>query len=313
MVRNILVADIGGTHIKFGFSVDGKPHDQVKLFPSNELSSANPIESLAGMSRTVIEETRLVPDQIVSTVPGFIDRDQDLVLFAANLPELNNRRLASEWSRLVGIPVVIERDSILSLIGESLAGACRGAETVLGLFFGTGVGAAFLENGKPFRGGGWALEVGRMPFKSERTKLEGTDCLEAYVSGIVLQAIAEKHSLSIEDLWVMKNQSEHLEQDLDLFIHDQAIAVATTLALFSPQVLLIGGGVCDMKGFPREQLAGLIEASSLFSHLGRTIDLRWATLGWQSVLHGAPEAVREHTRSHSKGGQDLARITPSSV
>jgi len=302
-MKNILVADIGGTNVKFGFSLDGKPHSEVRLFPTNELRRQDPIASLASMAKAVIADMSLVPDLIVSTVPGFIDTDADRILFAGNIPELNNRRLASEWTSLVGIPVILERDSVLTLIGETVAGASRGAETVLGLFFGTGVGAAFLENGHPFRGAGWALEVGSMVFRSEREKADTSrsDCLEAYVSGRVLQIIADLHSTPIESLFVMKSHNDKLARDLDAFIHDQAFAVAATVAMFSPQVLLLGGGVCEMNGFPREQLASMIEVASPFAQIGRTMDVRWATLGWASVLHAAPHAVREHLSRNPKG------------
>jgi predicted NBD/HSP70 family sugar kinase len=289
------VVDIGGTNVKFGFSLDGVPHSEVRLFPSDELRRQDPVVSLAAMTRTFLAETKLVPDTIVSTVPGFVDTDGDRIIFAANLPQLNNLRLASEWAKLMGIPVVLERDAVLSLIGEHLAGAARGADTVLGLFFGTGVGAAFLERGRPFRGAGWALEVGHMPFKGQRAEVDTSrsECLEVYVSGRVLQTIANLHHTPIESLFAMRSHNQALAQDLDVFVHDQASAVAVAVAMFSPQVLLIGGGVCEMSGFPREQLAGLIETSFPFAHTGRAMDLRWATLGWRSVLHGAPHAVKE--------------------
>ena len=294
-MNNILVVDIGGTSIKFGFSLDGIPYSEVRLFSSGELRRQDPVVGLAAMTRTFLAETKLVPNTIVSTVPGFVDTDGDRVIFAANLPELNNLRLASEWASVMGIPVVLERDAVLSLIGEHLAGAARGADTVLGLFFGTGVGAAFLEHGRPFRGAGWALEVGHMPFKGQRAKVDTSrsECLEVYVSGRVLQTIANLHHTPIESLFAMRSHNQALAQDLDVFVHDQASAVAVAVAMFSPQVLLIGGGVCEMSGFPREQLAGLIETSFPFAHTGRAMDLRWATLGWRSVLHGAPHAVKE--------------------
>jgi predicted NBD/HSP70 family sugar kinase len=294
-VNNILVVDIGGTNVKFGFSLEGIPHSEVRLFPSDELRRHDPVVSLAAMTKRFLAETKLVPDAIVSTVPGFVDVDGDRVIFAANLPQLNNLRLASEWAKLMGIPVVLERDAVLSLIGEHLSGAARGADTVLGLFFGTGVGAAFLERGRPFRGAGWALEVGHMPFKGQRAKADSSrsECLEAYVSGKVLQTIADLHRTPIESLFAMRSRNQALAQDLDVFLHDQASAVAAAVAMFSPQVLLIGGGICEMSGFPRDQLAGLIETSFPFAHTGRAMDLRWATLGWRSVLHGAPHAVKE--------------------
>jgi predicted NBD/HSP70 family sugar kinase len=262
--------------------------------------------------KAVMEDTKIVPDLIVSTVPGFIDADEDRILCAGNVPQLNNRRLASEWTTLIGIPVILERDSVLSLIGESLAGGSQGADTVLGLFFGTGVGAAFLDHGKPFRGAGWALEVGSMAFRSERAKVDTnrSDCLEAYVSGRVLEIIADLHSTPIETLFVVKDHNEKLARDLEAFVHDQAFAVATIVAMFSPQVLLLGGGVCAMSGFPRQQLASMIEGASPFAKIGRAMDVRWATLGWSSVLHAAPYAANEHFGRKARGFCRAATCSP---
>jgi predicted NBD/HSP70 family sugar kinase len=285
----ILVVDIGGTSLKFGFSVEGRPHDDIRLFPSTRLCQGDCIDTLAALTREVIEGAGLAPDLIVSTVPGFIDRDHDRVLFAANMPALNDRRLATEWSRAVNIPVLLERDSILLLMGEGVAGAARGAGSVLGVFFGTGVGAAFLENNRPFRGSGWALEIGQMPFGNGRQKWDTSrlDCLEAYVSGRVLEIIASTHRVATEDIFIARETNEMLARDLDTFLEDQATAVVTGVAMFSPELVLLGGGLCAMRGFPRDRLAALIEQKSRFAHGVHRPELRWATLGWKSVLYGA--------------------------
>ncbi len=143
-MTTILVVDIGGTTVKVGFSIGGQPHDDVRLFSSDALRGQDPVAALAEMIRGVITDTERTPDIVVSTVPGFLDTDADRVLCAANIPRLTDRRLASELGARLGVPVVLERDAVLALIGERVAGACRGADAVLGLFFGTGVGAAFL-------------------------------------------------------------------------------------------------------------------------------------------------------------------------
>ena len=301
-MTTILVVDIGGTKVKFGFTIAGNPHTYMRFFPSDELRTQDPVEGLVEMICAVIREAGLTPDIVVSTVPGFLDTDGDRVLFAANIPELNGRCLANELSTRIGIPVLLERDSILSLVGESLAGSGRGAGSLLGLFFGTGVGAAFLQDGRPFRGAGWALEIGHMPFKGEGHRLEGTrsNCLEAYVSGHALQTIASRHGVSIDEVFVKAAENHEIASDLEDFIGDQAFAIGTAVAMFSPQAILLGGGVCEMIAFPRNKLARLIEANSPFAQTGRPMDLRWAALGWRSVLHGAPQAVREYLRLQEK-------------
>ncbi len=174
-------------------------------------------------------------------------------------------------------------------MGEGVAGVARDAGSVLGVFFGTGVGAAYMENSRPFRGGGWALEIGQMPFRNGRRKWDTSrlDCLEAYVSGRVLEIIASTHHLATEDVFLASETNEILARDLDAFVEDQATAVVTGAAMFSPELVVLGGGLCAMRGFPKDRLQALVEERSRFAHGVYRPEVRWATLGWKSVLYGA--------------------------
>ena len=86
------------------------------------------------MISLAIDEAKLQPHAIVSTVPGFLDKTATHVLLAVNIPELNGCALVDEIARSIGIPVYLERDAVLSLIGEHAAGGCRGANTSLDFF-----------------------------------------------------------------------------------------------------------------------------------------------------------------------------------
>jgi allose kinase len=250
------------------------------------------------MIAIAIDEAKFQPGTIVSTVPGFLDRAAKSVLFAANIPELNGCALVDELKGETGIPVILERDSVLALMGEYAAGGCRGAESVLGFFFGTGIGASYLENGRAFRGSGWALEIGHMPYNGARRWLgaERAECLEAYVSGKVLERIAEEHGVAISDVFTAAKRKPALAEDVADFVRNQANAVRTAIAVLSPETILLGGGICDMLDFPREELASAIEHSFPFAHIGQPLIVRWATLGWQSVLYGAPLIQAERNR-----------------
>lgn len=291
----IMVIDIGGTNAKFGYTVGGCPLDYRKLISSNGLKTGDAVSALAQMVQSVVAETGVKPSAVVAAIPGYIDTDLDRVLFAANVAGLEGRPVATELSEQIACPVYLERDSILALMGELRAGAARDCNHVLGIYFGTGIGAAYIQDGKPFRGSGWSLEIGLMPFATEGRKLEGLpeDCLEAYASGRALQEIADRYQTPISSLFQSAGANASLEEELHRFVTYQAFAVSVGIAMMSPATTLLGGGVLEMPGFPRERLVQLVERYAPVSETGRALDLRWCDHGWGAVLHGAPSVVEE--------------------
>ena len=241
------------------------------------------------------------PTRLSRLCPGFLDKTATKVLFAANIPELNGCALTDELARESGLPTILERDSVLALIGEHVAGSCKNHKSVLGLFFGTGVGAAYLEGGRAFRGSGWALEIGHMPYNSSGRRLgaDRAECLEAYVSGKVLEHIAQEHRIAISDVFTAAKYDTALAQHVADFVRNQASAVGSAVAILSPETILLGGGICSMTDFPREQLVSAIEQSFPFDQIGQSVSIRWATLGWRSVLYGAPIVEAERNRAKS--------------
>jgi predicted NBD/HSP70 family sugar kinase len=107
------------------------------------------------------------------------------------------------------------------------------------------------------------------------------------VSGRALEIIASTYHLATEDIFIARETNEMLARDLDTFLEDQATAVVTGVAMFSPELVVLGGGLCAMRGFPKDRLATLIEERSRFAHGVCRPEVRWATLGWKSVLYGA--------------------------
>ncbi len=291
----ILVIDIGGTNIKFGYVQEGRPQSFTHLVPTQRLRNPAPVISLADETRQAIALCGVVPDIVVCTVPGFLAKDGDLVLHLTNIPEMDGYRLRTDLSAQLALPVMLERDSNLALLGESIAGVAKDADSVLGVFFGTGIGASLIVSGKPFRGNGWALELGHAPVFGEHTELAGLKhpSFEDYASGRALQAIAIRHGVPIADVFLKAPAHASLASDLDRFVRYQALAVAAAMAVLSPATVVLGGGVLDVESYPKQRLKELIAANSPFSKTDLALDLRWAALGWISALHGAPQIVGE--------------------
>lgn len=298
--QSILVADIGGTSMKLGAVVGGVPHSAAQRVSSEQLRCDDPLSAMNGIVRSFAGEHGLDFDAVVMTIPGFIDRDFDHVLHAANIPQLNGLAVASGLSQRLDVPVILERDAVLLLQGERLQGAAQGADNVLGLFFGTGVGAALIDKDQVFRGAGWALEIGHMPIHGDAEPMAGlqADSLEVYASGRRLNHLAQTYGVPVEDLF-LEEDSPALSADLATFVRDQAFAAASALLMFCPQTLVLGGGILEMKGYPRNALVETIQQRASLPP-GRDLDVRFASRGWRAVLDAAVQLVElRQTSPHS--------------
>ncbi len=289
----IAVIDIGGTRVRLGLAgpVDGPP---VTLeVPTDRLRAADPVMALRELVADLAAKAGRRPAAIVVGVPGFMDRARRLVVDTPNIRELRGLPLADALAAACGVPVRLEHDVTLLTRGERRAGSARGYDLVLGIYFGTGVGAAFLSHGRPLDAGAFAMQIGHIPVPGDgrRCACGGIDCIEPYACGRTLEEIARGFAIAIDD--VFTDVDAALAQRIDRFIDYQAIAVATPVTLLDPDVVVIGGGVVAMAGYPFERLRAAIERRlSPVRPRGKPV-LVAARLGWPAVLQGALEVIEE--------------------
>ena len=285
MTDVLAVVEIGGTSVKIGFGVDGRPSDFARTYPTGRIRTAKPAADLAAVICEASAAAGLSPTAIVATVPGFLDRDFDTVLHAKNVPELNGHRLATELSAALALPVQLERDVVLQLLGETSAGAIVGETEVLAIYVGTGIGAAYLGSEGIFRGGGWALEIGHIPMRPPSSR-DRPESLEHHASGAALAGAAERYGIDVGTAF-LRTDIPALSEALALLIRDQAVAIVTALVLFSPRRLLIGGGVVEMPGYPRDELARQITQCLPRGTGVAAPPITYSTLGWKAAIWGA--------------------------
>ncbi len=114
------------------------------------------VERIARTIRDAVKAARLSLDDIAgvcSAAPGALNPDEGVVRFAPNMEgweEIPFARLLSE--QLDGIPVFIENDANLGVLGELTLGAGRGVKDIVGIFVGTGIGGGIVLDGKVWRG-----------------------------------------------------------------------------------------------------------------------------------------------------------------
>lgn len=291
-----VVLDVGGTHIRIGHVGPDGPGQSHEMKPTEALRQTEPISFFTRMIQDYTARQALTLSGVVIGLPVSFDSAMELALSSPNILNLENLRLAKPLSQRLGCPVWLERDIVLLLMGEWRAGTVQGASSVLGVFWGTGIGGAFLQGGRPYRGAsGGAVEVGHLPirFDGRRCVCGNTDCLEAYASGHVLRELA---LAAQEDLAsIFQSSASRVQARLERLVHDCACAVASAVNILDPAWVVVGGGIPQMAGFPQEYFRSVV-----YAHLRRPVPAEavkfgWASLGWQAALHGAVwlKALRE--------------------
>ena len=130
--------------------------------------------------------------------PGAIDADAGTVSGARNLPGWEGSYpLADALGEQLGTPVSLGNDVQVATDAEVALGAGRGYRSLLGVFWGTGVGGGLVLDGRPWLGRGAAGEIGHMVVKrgGRRCPCGRYGCLEAYAGRAAMEARArEKHA-----------------------------------------------------------------------------------------------------------------------
>ncbi|MGL4308983.1 MAG: ROK family protein, partial [Paracoccaceae bacterium] len=149
--------DIGGTHLRAArVAADGRV-----LAMAKAESSRDP-ETVVARILDLVAEVRGPDVQGIGVgVPGQVIAARRKVL-SGGYVDLSGTDFADGLERATGLPVVIENDASMALLGEATWGAAKGRANVVMLTIGTGIGGAVLEQGKLLRGRGTAGQLGHL-------------------------------------------------------------------------------------------------------------------------------------------------------
>jgi glucokinase len=160
----IIGIDLGGTSMK-ALAVDKK--NKILAIEKKKTPSGIRAQELIREICSLVKKAagnagyKLKAVQAVSIgAPGPVDIRHGIVREAANLG-WKNVHLASDVRALLDIPVVVDNDVNIGVVGEHALGAGERVPELVGIFIGTGIGGGIICGGKLFGGSnGWAGEVG---------------------------------------------------------------------------------------------------------------------------------------------------------
>ncbi|MHC1726319.1 MAG: ROK family protein [Syntrophobacteraceae bacterium] len=178
--------DLGGTKIAFGL-VDEEGRVLELLRYETETTGGYPIvlEQLSKGVRQLEREVSCIITGIGIGVAGQVDPELGAVRFAPNL-NWSEVPLRAELERECGIRVTVTNDVRAALWGEWLFGAGRGAQDLICIFVGTGIGGGIVSGGRVLEGcSNTAGEIGHMTIDLQGPECScgNRGCMEALAGG----------------------------------------------------------------------------------------------------------------------------------
>jgi glucokinase len=269
--------DLGGTKIQAAIVDDehnvlGAKRDQTPLKGGPTAIAAKMIEVLRVAAEEAGVETAALEGIGVGS-PGSVDDGAGTVTSAKNLSDWGgsfNLREALEGE--LGAPVSLGNDVDLAVDAEFEVGAAKAYRSLLGVFWGTGVGGGIILDGKPWLGRGTAAEIGHMVVKMDgaRCPCGRRGCMEAYAGRGAMEARARRRVEKGEKTHLFRIMEERGRDRLSSGIWERALergdkmaqelldeavealgnGVASAVNLLDPEAVVIGGGLGIRLGQP---------------------------------------------------------------
>jgi glucokinase len=192
-----------------------------------------------------------------------VNRRAGLVLYAPNLA-WRNVPFARRLEAALGVPVTVENDARAATWGEWRFGAGRGARALFGLIVGTGIGGAFIQEGRPVPGSiGAAGEIGHLTVESRGRECTcpNRGCLEAYAGGWAIARRAQEREADGDRPISRRSRSardevtaeavvrgarqadpgcQELLAEAESYLASGAVSIVNA---FNPDRLVVGGGL----------------------------------------------------------------------
>jgi glucokinase len=183
--------------------------------------------------------------------PGTVDAARGTVSSAKNLPGwAGSYPLAQQLGTSLGTAVALGNDVQVATDAEAALGAGRDYGSMLGVFWGTGVGGGIVLDGKPWLGRGGAGEIGHVVVKVDGAQCPcgRRGCMEAYAGRNALEARARELHDKGEPTELFKIARKRGRERLTSGIWAAALDRGDPLAtkLIDRAVAMLGAGVASV-------------------------------------------------------------------
>ena len=317
----LMGVDVGGTKIYAGvFDSSLECLGTARVSTKAQRGPDAVIERIARCVIDAADECDLSLKQIKGIgigAPGAVDPDSGKVIFAPNL-DWKDVPLKKELEKQLDASVFLENDCNNCTLGVYAKELKSKPRNVVGVFLGTGIGGGLILNGELFSGfNHTAGELGHMVLEVNGPKCScgNNGCFEALASRTAIfrkiqTAVKDGQKTILTDM-LGPNLDDLRSGDLrkairrgdkfvDRVVEEAAeytgIAVANLINLFSPEVVVLGGGIIE--ALADEMMAIIIETAMDYAMTGTTkgVEILASKLGDNAGIVGGAVLARRATK-----------------
>ena len=310
-MKHYIGIDLGGTNIVAGvvdenYNIIAKASTKTNCpRPEKEIA-----DDMAKMALQAVANAGLTIDDIewvgIGT-PGIANSSTGIIEYSSNLG-FNNTPMVKYISETIDKPVFIENDANAAAYGEYVAGAAKGAKNAVCITLGTGVGGGIIIDGKIYAGSNFAgAEIGHTVIEVDGAQCScgRKGCFEAYSSATGLirmtkEAIAENPDCIMAKMAEergkvtartsfdsMREGDSVAKAVVDKYIKYLAAGITNTINIFQPDVLCIGGGVCNEGDPLLLPMKAIVEQENFARNSEKKTEIVIAKLGNDAGIIGA--------------------------
>ncbi len=241
--------------------------------------------------------------------PGIADSKHGVVVYANNL-HFRNFEIAKVLKSYIPFKkVYVANDANAAALGEAVAGSAKGIADAVFITLGTGVGGGIIIDHKIYSGYNYAgAELGHVVIRHNGRPCScgRRGCWEAYSSATALikrtKEVMRKHKDSV--MWELaggklsgvsgrtafdamrKNDPAGCEV-VNWYIEHLATGLTNMINIFQPQILCIGGGICNERDYLLKPLKKIIDKEQYTRDMEERTEVKIASLGNDAGIIGA--------------------------